>query len=365
MQVLQLEAGRHLYGGPRQVLLLMEGLRAAGVASPLVAPAGSAIASAAKARGFAVHEIPFGGDLDIAAAGRLYSLLRRLRPDLLHVHSRRGADYFGAAAARLAGIAAVLTRRVDNPEPLLAGWLKNRSYARVVAISTAVQARLLAQGLPAASLSLIPSAVDVQACQPVWTRSELLAAFALPADAVLVGVVAQLIPRKGHAGLLAVWPAIRAACPQARLLLFGRGPLDERLRTLAGDDQSIIFAGWRADLHAFLGRLDLLVHPVLAEGLGLAVLEAQAAGVPVVALASGGVAEALADGESGLLVPAGDADALQAAISALLADPVRRAALGAGGPEFVRQRFSVPAMANAYLQLYRSIAGVEQAHAAD
>lgn len=355
MHVLHLEAGRHLYGGPRQVLYLLRGLGQAGVRCSLVAPAGSALAAAAPATGAAVHAVPIGGDLDILAVGRLFALLRELKPDLVHVHSRRGADFFGAIAARLAGTPALLTRRVDHPD---GGWLAGRKYAgyaRVAAISGAVLAQLRAAGLPPQRLALVPSAVDAADCVPVLTRQALLERLGLPADALLVAVVAQLIPRKGHEVLLQAWPAIRAACPAARLLVCGSGPLHEQLLARAGGDDSVLFIGFQPDLREWLGRVDLLVHPALAEGLGVAVLEAQAAGVPVVASAAGGLPEAVADGRSGLLVPPGKAPALAAAVSALLADPDRRAALGAAGRAHMAERFSVAAMTRGYLALYRQL----------
>jgi glycosyltransferase involved in cell wall biosynthesis len=357
MHVLHLEAGRHLYGGPRQVLYLLRGLAEAGLRCSLVAPDGSALATAAPATGAAVHAVPIGGDLDVLAVGRLFALLRELKPDLVHVHSRRGADFFGAIAARLAGTPAVLTRRVDHPD---GGWLAARKYAgyaRVVAISRAVLDQLRASGLPPEQLALVPSAVDPADCAPRIAQAALLDRYGLPGDALLVAVVAQLIPRKGHEVLLRAWPAIQAACPMARLLVCGSGPLREALETQASGDASVLFTGFQPDLREWLGHVDLLVHPALTEGLGVAVLEAQAAGVPVVASAAGGLPEAIADGRSGLLVPPGEPQALADAAVALLADPNRRAALGAAGRTHVAAEFSVAAMTRGYLALYQQILG--------
>lgn len=359
MHVLHLEAGRHLYGGPRQVLYLLRGLAAAGVRCSLVAPAGSALAAAAPATGAAAYPIPIGGDLDVLAVGRLFALLRQLKPDLVHVHSRRGADFFGAIAAGLAGTPALLTRRVDHPD---GGWLAARKYAgyaRVAAISRAVMDQLRAGGLPPERLALVPSAVDPADCAPTRPRAALLQCLDFPDDALLVAVVAQLIPRKGHDVLLRAWPAIRAACPAARLVICGIGPLREALEAQVRGDASVRFTGFRPDLREWLGHVDVLVHPALTEGLGVAVLEAQAAGVPVVASATGGLPEAVAADRSGLLVPPGEPQALATAVQQLLGDPARRAALGAGGPAHVVANFSVAAMTRGYLALYRQILGLQ------
>ncbi|MBN8280846.1 MAG: glycosyltransferase, partial [Gammaproteobacteria bacterium] len=123
---LHLETGRHLYGGPRQVLLLLDGLARRGARVTLACAADSAIAGAATAAGHRVVTHPITGDLDVSAVSFLTRLVQQEAPDLLHAHSRRGADYFGGLAAALAHVPAVLTRRVDSADPPLIGTLKYR-----------------------------------------------------------------------------------------------------------------------------------------------------------------------------------------------------------------------------------------------
>jgi glycosyltransferase involved in cell wall biosynthesis len=356
MHIVHLETGRHLYGGARQALDLADGLQRAGVDATLVCLPGTAIAAAGAARGLTVRTLAMDGDLDVLFVRRFRRLLREVQPDLVHVHSRRGADTWGGIAARGARIPAVLTRRVDSPEGRLARW-KYRHYDRVIAISEAIRRQLTGAGVPERCITVIPSAVDAMACTPAWTRAQLNAEFGINPGAMPVACVAQFIPRKGHATLLDAWPAVAAAVPGAQLLLFGAGPLEAQIRRRAADPllgQSVRLAGFRPALREFLGRMELVVHPAEREGLGLAVLEAQAAGVPVVACRAGGVPEILRDGETGLLVPAGDATALATAIVALLRDPARRRAMGeaarAGAGRFAPQR-----MIEAHLTLYQSL----------
>ncbi len=113
------------------------GLAGHGVANTLVCPPGSAIGSAVNAAEVRVSPLPMAGDLDALFAMRLTALLAADPPDLVHVHSRRGADIWGGLAARRAGVPAVLSRRVDNPDPPLLGPLRYRLYDRVIAISGA------------------------------------------------------------------------------------------------------------------------------------------------------------------------------------------------------------------------------------
>lgn len=356
MHIAHLETGRHVYGGARQTLLLVRGLQARGVVSTLICAAGSDVAAEARRHKLAVRELPMTGGLDLRLRGRLKRLLRELAPDLVHVHSRRGADWHGGRAARRVGPPAILTRRVDSREPLL-GW-KCRPYARVVAISLAVRQQLEVAGVPVAKLSVIRSAVEPQLTEPTWSRARLAREFALDPHCLLVGCVAQLIPRKGHEALFAAWRQVIAACPQARLLLFGRGPLDAELRRRAqrlGIAGSVVFAGFRADLPAFLGRLDLLAHPATAEGLGVAVLEAQAAGVPVVAFRAGGVPEIIADQRTGYLVRTGDAEAFAIGLTDLLLHETRRRAFADAAWAWAAREFRVADMLDGYLTLYRQV----------
>jgi glycosyltransferase involved in cell wall biosynthesis len=357
MKVLHVEAGRHYYGGARQVVYLLEGLRARGVENLLACPSGSAIARAA-APYAKVLELPMRGDTDLALAWRLRRHMRASRPDLVHLHSRRGADLWGGVAARLLGIPCVLSRRVDNPEA--PGWvaLKYRLFDHVITISEGIRAVLLGAGLSPERVNCVRSAVDATPYLAPVEASTFRREFGLPADALVVGVVAQLIPRKGHRYMLQALPPLLDQFPNLHLLFFGQGPLAPALAEscaappLAG---RVHLLGFREDLPRWLGGLDLLVHPAEMEGLGVSLLQAAAAGVPVIASRAGGLPEAVADGVSGLLVPVGDAQALGAALASLLADPERRRCLGEAGRARILREFSVDAMVDGNLAVYRKV----------
>jgi glycosyltransferase involved in cell wall biosynthesis len=354
MRIAHLEAGRHLYGGAAQVRYLVDGLTARGVDNLLLCPAGSELAGAAPVAG--VRELPMRGDHDVLLPLRLVRALARFRPDVVHVHSRRGADIYGGLAAALAGVPAVLTRRVDSAEPAWLARLKYKPYAAVVALSRAIETQLAAAGVDPARVVRIPSAVDSVRYRPDGAaRGRLLAAFALPSDALVVGVVAQLIERKGHDALIASLPELVRAEPKLRVLLFGRGPLEPKLRAqiaARGLESHVTLAGFRTDLPALLPGLDVLAHAAVREGLGLALLEAASAGVPVVAYAAGGVPDAVVDGTTGLLVPVGDMAALCAALARLLAVRVERARLGAAARAHAERHFGVDGLVDAHLSLY-------------
>ena len=114
MKVLHVEAGMHLYGGALQVVFLLRGLKAQGVACVLACPTGSAIAAEAAPHARVV-QMTMKGDADVALTGRLRKLIREVQPDVVHLHSRRGSDLWGALAARLEGVPVVLSRRCPRP----------------------------------------------------------------------------------------------------------------------------------------------------------------------------------------------------------------------------------------------------------
>ena len=184
--------------------------------------------------------------------------------------------------------------------------------------------------------------------------------FNLADDDFVIAVVAQMIPRKGHRYLLEALPRIRAAFAGTRVLLFGTGPGEAKLREAVaqnGQEKAVCFAGYRSDLRDYLGHVDLLVHPVMREGLGVSLLEAQAAGVPVVGFRSGGLAEAVDDGVTGTLVPPRDARALAEAVSQLIYKPRVRSKMGVAAQEWIRDNFAVEQMVAGNISVYKEILG--------
>ena len=357
MRVLHVEGGRNLYGGALQVRYLLEGLAARGVDNLLACPSGSELAAAA--RPFArVYAMPMGGDLDLALIWRLKRLIEDRRPDLVHLHSRIGADVLGGIAARLCAVPAVHSRRQDNPEARWMVRLKYRLHRRVIAISQGIGQVLLSEGLPASKLACVRSAVDAavfdRPCDPDWFRRE----FELPEGARAIAVVAQLIERKGHGYLLEALPELIAQFAGLRVLFFGKGPLEARLRRqilARGLDGRVVLAGFRHDLPRILPCLELLVHPAVREGLGVSLLQAASAAVPIVACDAGGMPEAVRDRVNGLLVPPADVGALRQAIRTLLADGAMARRMGQAGRELMRREFSIDVMVDGNLRIYQQV----------
>ena len=359
MKTLHVEAGTHLYGGGLQVFFLVQGLQARGEEAVLACPQGSAIAAHARQHGLQVREIAMGGDQDIGLIGRVRALIRAEQPDLVHLHSRRGSDVWGALAARLEGVPTVMSRRNDHAE--LKGWfrLKYKLYDHVIAISEGIQRILLAAGLPPTKVTCVHSAVDTDRYRPRrddidWFRDE----FHLAPDELTLAMAAQFIARKGHRTLVAALPRVLAAHPRTRVLLFGQGSELNAVQKLVAQahlQSHVVFAGFRNDLERVLPCVDVMVHPAEMEGLGVALLQAAACGLPIVAGRAGGIPEIVRPGLNGELIEPGDVDALAAYLIQLLGDASLRQRYGVAGRALAQAEFSVDAMVEGNRQVYRHV----------
>jgi glycosyltransferase involved in cell wall biosynthesis len=357
MHILHIETGRHLYGGALQVLYLMEGLEGQGCKNTLACVRGSEIAGAASACAV-IYELSMAGELDPCFVFRLLRIIRRERPDIVHVHSRRGADLWAALAAHATKTKAVLTRRVDNPEPSWVARVKYRPYDRVITISNGIRRVLMSEGVPAKKIVCVPSAVDGQPYEHECAKEWFCREFGLDPGNKMIGVIAQFIPRKGHQYLIEAAPGILSQHPDTRFLFFGRGPLQGKLQQLCKKyniANQVYFVGFRNDLERILSCLDLVVHPATMEGLGISLLQAAAAGVPIVASSVGGIPEIVHDGVNGVLVPPDDIPALTSAVIRLLGDIEKASVMGRTGRQLIRTEFPIEKMVEGNLRVYRQV----------
>lgn len=359
MRILHVEGGRNFYGGAHQVLLLIEGLKARGIENVLVCPKGSELSLRAQAV-CEVVPLAMGGDLDVRLIPRLRRVIQRTCPDLLHLQSRIGADVMGGIAGRLEKCPVIHTRRQDNPESRLAVALKYRLHDRVIAISRAIGQVLLSEGLPPEKLRCIADAVEITPRPKVSqaARRSFRRQFGIKAEAPVIGVVAQLIARKGHGVLIEALPAILERHPEVRVIFFGQGPLapsiENQLRA-SGLEEVVTLAGFRDDLQEILPCLDLIVHPALREGMGVSLLQSALAELPIVASAVGGIPEVVKSGETGLLVTPSNPPELAHAVAALLDDPSRLSALGQAGRRWVELNFSAERLVEETLAVYHEL----------
>jgi glycosyltransferase involved in cell wall biosynthesis len=289
-----------------------------------------------RAMGIEPREVRLGDSLarpaTLQAVARLARALRQDNVALVHCHDLY-SDVIGVAAARAAGLPVIASRRdlahhVSRAlRPALTMAL--RGATRVLCNAATVAAQVEADdGVPAGRLAVIPNGIDLSGYAAVSpTRG------ARP-TVLMVGRMAHAI--KGHDDLIEA----AARVPGARFLLAGDGPREPVLRAAARTLSNVTFLGARDDVPALLATADVVCHPARAEGFPNAVLEAMAAGRPIVAAAAGGIPEMIHDGVHGLLCPPGDPPRLASALRSLLDAPTRAAALGRAARARVAQRFT-------------------------
>jgi len=345
-------------GGEVQVFLLMEGLRKLHN-NVLICPRESASQAEAYRRGFDVRAIPFRHEWSPTSFWSVRKELRTLRPDIVHLHTGR-ADWIGGLAAWQLELPAITTRRMDRPirRNLRTRIVYGACVQRAIAISHSVGRQLVAAGVPESMTRVIHSAVDADSLHPARGRDATRADFGVSPGTICLLSVAALVPRKGIDVLLSSVARLRNTGFKPVLWIAGDGPERARLVRLAKREDiadQVLFLGRRDDTADLLVASDIFVLPSRHEGLGVAALEAMALGRPVVASRVGGLAEAVDDGRSGLLVEPGDPEALGDAVARLLEDPRLRAQLGAEGPRRIRQSFSPDRMVRGYQKLYDDV----------
>jgi sugar transferase (PEP-CTERM/EpsH1 system associated) len=298
---------------------------------------------------------------------RLVGLMRAGGIEVVNTHNVL-AHKFGALAARCAGVPVVVHtkhgrnfvgRPFEHPKIQVYGHLLSWITDRIVAVSD--DARDVCRRyelVPPWKLVTIPNGVDVRRFEVAVDRPALLLELGIPADARIVGNVARFVPEKDQATLVRALARVLAAMPQAFLLLVGDGPLMDAAARLAQDlgvADRVRLAGRRRDIPPILKLLDVFALSSITEGTSISLLEAMAAGVPVVATAVGGNPALVTHGVTGLLCPSRDPEALAARILEVLRDPARSGALAAAGKARVADAFSVERAAAAYAGLYEDL----------
>jgi glycosyltransferase involved in cell wall biosynthesis len=356
-------------GGEQQLFYTVEGLRARGLPAVVLAQPDSPLLERALAAGFDAEAFRIHGEADFAAAWRLSRLLRDRHFDVLHCHTPH-AHTIGVVARWLTPAEwrpkLVIARRVDfsirHTGDILG--LSRRKYNRadcIIAVSQAVRDVLARDGVDAARVVLVREGIDVARIERAPDRArELRAALGIREGERLIVNVAALTAHKGQRYLLDAVPQVRAAHPDARLVIFGEGELraalEEQARALGLGD-GVVFAGFRPpdEIPSILKAADLFVLSSFEEGLGTSLFDAMAAGTPIVATRAGGIPEIVRDGETGLLVPPRDPAALAAAINRVLGDAALAQRLAEAAGRYVRAEGTKERMVEETIRVYEGL----------
>jgi len=348
-QVVHVASGREWRGGQRQVWLLARELGRAGVAQVVVTGAGSELAGRLTADGVPVRPVPWTAGLDPRVLPRLLAELRGSQA-IIHAHDAHAVT-LGGLAARLAGRPLVATRRVDFHLRRAGFWGR---ADRVIAISRAVADILAADGIRPERIVVVHSGIaldDLRGTRRLGVREQL----GLGAGATVAANVAALVGHKDHATLFRAAARLADRFPALHWVIAGEGPERaalERLRRDLALEGRVHLLGHIAEPARLVADANLFVMSSREEGLGTAVLDAMALGIPVASTAAGGLPEMLGEG-AGVLAQAQDPEALATAVARLLAEPGLAHSVVERAAEAV-QGFTSARMAEAVRSVYRS-----------
>jgi glycosyltransferase involved in cell wall biosynthesis len=345
------------YGGAENhALVLSRALHQSGHEVSLACPEGSWLERNASQVGLTVLPLRMRGLYDLVSHWRLRRWVRAERPDIVHGHLIRGAYYAGWAAQAWASAAPVCTAHATT------AYKHMGRCRRIIAVSQAVKNQMLARGHADALIDVVHNGMpDVPPAERQARRAELL----IPPSHLALVLVGRFVRDKGQDLVLRALGGL----PEHVHLYFIGDPqtsFGQEVKALAqteGLAHRVHFLGYRQDVPRLLCAFDLYVSGSRREALGLSLVEASAAGLPIVATAVGGVPEVVVDQHTGLLVPPDRPDILTQSLAQLIDQPSNRQTLGRQGRQHYLRQFTVEAMLAGTLQTYeraRTIPGTRQ-----
>jgi glycosyltransferase involved in cell wall biosynthesis len=374
MRVVMLVQSYHVasFGGAeRQIASLAPLLKERGVEVHVVTRQNPGTVPYEEVLGVPVHRAPVmrgpKGDTLTAAAYTVYTLAQigRLRPDVIHAHGLFSPTVAAVSARRVFGTPVVAkalrggvlgdvirVRRKPRGERRVRAL--GRDVDGFITISDEIRCELLSIGVPPDKCYYIPNGVDTSRFKPADPETKRIQRAAKGiADRPTVLYVGRLVPEKRVDTLLAVWDQLRAEFPQAQLLIVGTGPEEKALRAQAGE--GVQFIGRVDDVPAWLQLGDIFVLPSISEGLSNSLLEAMAAGLPIIASAVGEAPHLITSDEDGWLIPPDDAPALTSALGSALRDLNRTQLIGRHNRERILNDFQLSTTADKLVELYQKV----------
>lgn len=360
-KVLHIRSSSEMLGAERVVLELCQNSPDFGIDPIIGVPIdksgrGIALCEAARALRISVREFPIAGPFDLGVLKKIRAYVEDNDIQIVHSHGYR-EDLYATACRDSAKLIATnhlwkrTTWRLKAYAALDAYLL--RRFPRVVAVSDAIATELQAANIDKDKITVISNGVDLNALSQRRNGS-IRSEFGLDDQDIVLGTVSSLTSEKAVKNAIFALARCSATLPSLRLLIVGNGPEAENLRRQATDRgvaSSTIFAGRRQDIPDVLACMDLFLLPSLIEGLPMALLEAMASGLPVIATAVGDVPKVV-DSDVGVLIEPGNIDQLAVAVKKLCADSKERYRLGQNAKQRIAEDYSSRAMTAKYAALY-------------
>lgn len=322
------------------------------------------LCDASRDQGIPTSVIGINGAFDYRWARAFAALVKKEQVAVIHAHEFT-ANTYGSFMGQILGVPVVATVHGKN---YYAEQVKRRvayryvsRVSRMVAVSEDLKQFIVQRvGIEEHRVSVVYNGANVASAFPAERLGAIRADLRLDAYDHVIGAVGSLYPVKGHIHLIKALPEILRACPKTLLLLVGQGELEQALKAEVVKqnlDGHVRFLGFRSDVPALLSLFDVFVLPSLSEGLSMALLEAMAAGKPVVATKVGGNSELVLDGDTGFLVDTESPEAISERVTQILLNKRQAVDMGEYGRRRVHDKFSFRAMVDRYQSFYEQTAG--------
>ena len=358
--------GGEIGGAERHLLTLMELLDKEYFTPELLCLCQGPFAASCRARGITTHEVIMRHKLDLGTVEPVRRLIREQNIGLVHTHGAR-ANLVARIAAHQEGVPIVTTFHSVLRYDYQSWWeafmarvltrLTNGLTAFFIAVSGAVKEDLMDMGVAADRIRVIYNGLDLSGLVPEIGAVEVRARLQLPPEGRVVATVGRLHPVKGQVYFLEAAASLSASFPDVVFMMAGEGPerpvLEQRIKEL-GLTERVVLTGFYPHTSDLYPVMDVFCLPSLMEGMPLVVLEAMHFGVPVVAARVGGVPEVVQDGETGLLVPPENSEALAEGIARLLQERELAAELAERARKQVME-FTVESMVRQVEDIYREV----------
>jgi sugar transferase (PEP-CTERM/EpsH1 system associated) len=323
--------------------------------------AGGNLAGELEAAGIPVYSLGKRDGVDVPVFFRAAKLFRRENIDIVHCHNY-GALLYGSIGGKLAGASGTVYTAHGTYSAKKLGQSRFGRYLpvnRIIAVSEDARKSILADGrIRPRDVETLPNGIDTGKFDLDVDVSEIKRELGLPDGARVLGIVARLSWEKDHKTLFDAMLRLKNKGLGAVLVVVGGGPLAKNLEKYvedAGLADTVLFLGERSDVPRLLQVFDVFVLSSTMEGLSLTLLEAMAAGLPIVATDVGGNSEVVLDGDTGILIEPQNAAAMAAAMEMLLADDSLARKMGSRGRERVIELFSLEAMVKRYETIYEEL----------
>lgn len=337
----------HGYGGAENhALILMNTLQSLGHEVLYAGPSDSWLADACTTKGIATKHLRMTGIFDLPSYWRLYRLARDWRADIVHGHAVRGAQYAGWTTLHSNGPIAICTAHSTNAYKHM-GRCKH-----IIAVSQAVKSNLTRHGHPLTKITVVHNGVPDIAHEP-HNPAAIRKNLGLTASDLAIFNAGRFVPDKGQDILI---EAIKLCQQPVRLFLAGDAstPFGQKLQQRTAGNRQIHFLGYRGDIQQLLPAFDIYASPSRREAIGLSIIEASAAKLPIVATEVGGVPEVVLNGITGTLIPTENPGKMAQAIDHLAANPALRSAMGEQARAQYTKHFTETQMALNTLAVYQS-----------